>query len=135
VIASARARALLILGGVALVGIAIALALSQRSSPHHGAGAAGAGPWYTALAAPYTAATTHRRTACGLVLGPRTMGVAHPVLPCGVKIYVRFGAKDVLTQVIDRGHTGPGHDFDLTIPLARVLGVQGVQTIQWRFAK
>jgi len=132
VIASARARALLALGGVLL--ISLALALSQRS-PHHAKGAAGAGPWYTALAAPYTAATTHRRTACGLVLGPRTMGVAHPVLPCGVKIYVRFGGKDVLTQVIDRGHTGPGHDFDLTIALARALGVQGVQTIQWRFAK
>jgi 3D (Asp-Asp-Asp) domain-containing protein len=133
VISSARSRALA-LGGIALIAVAVALAYSQRS---HNSGSlpAGAGPWYTALAAPYTAATTHRTSACGVVIGPTTVGVAHPVLPCGVKLYIQFGGKHVLTQVIDRGHTVPGHDFDLTLALARALGVQGVQTIQWRFAK
>lgn len=129
--ASARA---LTLGGVALVAAAIALAVSQRSH-HNGSTPAGAGGWFTVLAAPYTATTTHRKSACGVAIGPQTMGVAHPVLPCGVKLFIRFGGKQVLTQVIDRGHTVPGRDFDLTIALARVLGVQGVQTVQWRFAK
>jgi rare lipoprotein A (peptidoglycan hydrolase) len=133
VTAFTRARVILALGGVALLALAIAIALSQRG--HKGSALPGAGTWYTALAAPYTSSTTKRRSACGVVIGPRTMGVAHPVLPCGVKLYVEFGGKDVLTQVIDRGHTVPGHDFDLTVALARALGVQGVQTIRWRFAK
>jgi rare lipoprotein A (peptidoglycan hydrolase) len=133
VIASARSRALA-LGGIALIAVAVALAVSQRSH-HNGSAPSGAGPWYTVLAAPYTAATTHRRSACGVVIGPKTLGVAHPELPCGVKVYLQFGGKQVLTQVIDRGPTVPGHDFDLTVALARALGVQGVQTIQWRFAK
>ena len=132
--AFARARVILALGGVALLALAIAIALSQRDK-HNGSGSSGAGSWYTALAAPYTPSTTKHRSACGVVIGPRTMGVAHPVLPCGVKLHVEFGGKDVLTQVIDRGHTVPGHDFDLTIALAHALGVQGVQTIRWRFAK
>jgi rare lipoprotein A (peptidoglycan hydrolase) len=133
VTAFARARVILALGGVALVALAISIALSQRGGHH--SGSSGAGSWYTALAAPYTPSTTTHRSACGIVIGRRTMGVAHPVLPCGVKLYVEFGGKQVLTQVIDRGHTVPGHDFDLTVALARALGVQGVQTIRWRFAK
>ena len=31
------------------------------------------------------------------------MGFAHPVLPCGAKIYLGHGGKEVLTQVVARG--------------------------------
>jgi hypothetical protein len=41
----------------------------------------------------------------------------------------------VLTHVIDRGHTVPGREFDLTQALAKLLRVQGTQTIQWRFSR
>jgi rare lipoprotein A (peptidoglycan hydrolase) len=68
-------------------------------------------------------------------IGPGTVGVAHPRLPCGVKIVIQFHGKQVATKVIDRGATTPGHDFDLTRALARQLGLQGVQTIHWRFAQ
>jgi len=44
-----------------------------------------------------------KRTACGQVIEPRTEGVAHPVLPCGVKLYLTYEGRHVLTQVIDRG--------------------------------
>jgi rare lipoprotein A (peptidoglycan hydrolase) len=122
------------LAGVALVALAVALAISH----HHAKKAAlppPAGNWYTVLAAPYTPSAAPKKSACGVEIGADTVGVAHPVLPCGVKLYVKFGNKQVLTQVIDRGHVVPGRDFDVTQALAKLLGLQGTQTIQWRFAR
>jgi rare lipoprotein A (peptidoglycan hydrolase) len=122
-----------VLAGIALLGVAIALAISHNHK-HSSGLPAPAGPWYSALAAPYTPSTTHQKTACGVVIDPTTAGVAHPVLPCGAKIYVEFDGKQVLTQVIDRGHTAPGRVFDVTSALAKLLGLHGTQTIRWRFA-
>jgi rare lipoprotein A (peptidoglycan hydrolase) len=93
------------------------------------------GNWYHALAAPYVATAKPKRGACGVVIGPRTMGVANPVLPCGVKIYIQYGGKEVLTQVIDRGPDVPGREFDVTRALAKTIGLSGVRSINWRFAK
>jgi rare lipoprotein A (peptidoglycan hydrolase) len=122
-----------VLAGITLLGVAVALAVSHR---HHAKSALPppAGQWYAALAAPYTPSKARRKGACGVVIGPRTAGVAHPVLPCGAKIYVEFDGKQVLTQVVDRGHTAPGRTFDVTQALAKLLGLQGTQTIRWRFA-
>ena len=122
-----------VLAGVALLGIAIALAVSHRSH-HTQALPSPAGQWYSALAAPYTPSSTQEKSACGVVIGPSTAGVAHPVLPCGAKLYIEFDGRQVLTQVIDRGHTAPGRTFDVTRALAKLLGLQGSQTIRWRFA-
>ncbi len=119
------------LAGVALLGAAIALAVSHRGE--HVRSTATAGPWYTALAAPYTR-TKPKMSACGVLVGPKTPGVAHPVLPCGVKIYLSYRGREVLTQVVDHGHTAPGRTFDVTLPVARLLDLQGTQTIRWRFA-
>jgi rare lipoprotein A (peptidoglycan hydrolase) len=122
-----------LLAGVALVGVAVALAVSQH---RHDAAALPppAGQWYAALAAPYTPSSKAKRSACGVAIGPATAGVAHPVLPCGAKIYVELGGREVLTQVIDRGHTAPGRVFDVTPALAKLLRLDGTQTIRWRFA-
>ena len=122
------------LAGVALVALAVALAFEHHHK-HSEALPTPAGQWYTALAASYTPSTTTKKGACGVVIGPRTAGVAHPQLPCGVKIYVKFGGKEVLTQIVDRGHVVPGREFDVTEGLAKLLGLQGTQTIQWRFAR
>jgi rare lipoprotein A (peptidoglycan hydrolase) len=90
---------------------------------------------YTALAGTSPKANG-RRTACpGVVIGARTEGVAHPVLPCGVRVYITYGGKTVLTQVIDRGPYVPGRQFDLTARLALRLGLTGVQKIQWSYAR
>jgi len=122
------------LAAVALVAIAAALALSLRT--HHTSNLpAAAGQWYTALAAPYTPSKGRTKSTCGVTIDAKTVGVAHPVLPCGVKLYVGYKGKQVLTQVIDRGHTVPGREFDLTVALAKLLRMQGTQTIQWRFAR
>jgi rare lipoprotein A (peptidoglycan hydrolase) len=122
-----------VLAGVALLGVAVALAVAHHNG-HTDTLPTPSGQWYAALAAPYTPSKKEQKSACGVVIGPTTAGVAHPVLPCGAKIYIEFGGKQVLTQVIDRGHTAPGRTFDITEALAKLLGLQGSQTIRWRFA-
>jgi rare lipoprotein A (peptidoglycan hydrolase) len=91
--------------------------------------------WYRSLAAPYPATTKRERTSCGQRLGPNTLGVAHPVLPCGVKLFISYKDKVVLTQVVDRGPSVPGREFDVTRALARKLGLDGTQQIRWRYAR
>jgi rare lipoprotein A (peptidoglycan hydrolase) len=122
------------LAAVALVAIAVALAVTHTTRSKDGLPAA-AGTWYTALAAPYIPSSKQRAGACGVKVDAGVVGVAHPVLPCGVKLYVQFNGKTVLTHVVDRGHTVPGREFDLTEALAKLLRLQGTQTIQWRFAR
>jgi rare lipoprotein A (peptidoglycan hydrolase) len=130
VISSTRARVSL-LTGVAVLAVALALVFSPLF--RHKAKSPSAS-WFTALAAPYAPAAGGK-TACGRVIGPGTIGVAHPVLPCGAKLELEFGGKHVFTRVIDRAPSVPGRTFDLTHALARMLGIQGTQTIQWRFAR
>ena len=122
-----------ILAAVALVAVAIVFAIHRHSST--ATLPVAAGPWYTALAAPYTPSKGRTKSACGVAIGQKTIGVSHQLLPCGVKLYVEYKGKQVLTQVIDRGHTVPGREFDLTQALAKLLRLDGTQTIQWRFAR
>jgi rare lipoprotein A (peptidoglycan hydrolase) len=129
-VAGLRAAAL---AGVALIGVAIAIAVAHHRQ-HTSTLPTPAGQWYAALAAPYSPSKQSQKSACGVLIGPRTAGVAHPVLPCGAKIYIEFDGKQVLTQVVDRGHTAPGRTFDVTQALAKLLGLDGSQTIRWRFA-
>ena len=90
--------------------------------------------WYKARAAP-SPSTARKRTACGQRLDEETRGVAHPLLPCGVQVFLRFRGHEVLTQVIDRGPSVPGRQFDVTKPLADEIGLHGTQQIQWAFAR
>lgn len=120
------------LAGVALVGAAVALAVAHRSGGSRPA-VTPAGQWYTAIAAP-SAPPTPTKGACGVVVGPDTPGVSHPVLPCGAKIYLEYRGREVLTQVVDHGRTASGRTFDVMPAVARLLDLQGEQTIRWRFA-
>ncbi|HWG55486.1 MAG TPA: hypothetical protein VNT58_03075 [Gaiellaceae bacterium] len=92
------------------------------------------GGWYTALAGSRGPAGDAERTTCGLVLTGRSLGVSHPTLPCGTKLYVAYGEVEVFTEVIDRRLKQQGRQFELTETLARELGMQGTQQIRWRFA-
>ena len=127
--------------GICFVAVIAAVALTHRSG-----GASSNLPglvpvpgtkngYRTGRAAPYSPSADQPRTACGQRFTTATEGIAHPVLPCGVRLYIRFHGKVVLTQVIDRGPNVPGRDFDITKALANKLGLHGTQTIQWGFAK
>jgi rare lipoprotein A (peptidoglycan hydrolase) len=124
----------LALAAVAL--LAVVATLATRNARNANARSKEPAPvaWYRARAAPY-GPTTKTRTACGQRLDGKTRGVAHPLLPCGVKVFLRFHGREVLTQVIDRGPTVPGREFDVTKPLADAIGLHGTQEIEWGFAR
>jgi rare lipoprotein A (peptidoglycan hydrolase) len=129
------------LAGITFVAAIAAVAITRHGEgSHHNLPAAVVVPgtengYYTAKAAPYGPTRSHRHTACGRPFLKSTEGVAHPVLPCGVRLYIRFHGREVLTEVVDRGPNVPGREFDITKALANRLDLHGTQTIQWRFAR
>jgi len=132
------AQRLLGLCAVALVAALVAVAItrdrSNASSPALPVSApAPGGGWFKAIAVPAHPVVQPRASSCGYRLTSKTLGVAHPVLPCGAQVYLRFGNTQVLTRVIGRG-TGQAAEFALTQPLANQLGLHSRQTITWRFA-
>jgi hypothetical protein len=136
---SARvAQRLLSLAAVALLAGLVAIAVVERQdetpvSAPQGATAAGGG-WYDALAAPRPPGEDAERTGCGLIITDRSLGVTHPVLPCGAKILIRYGGETVLTEVIDNQLKETGRQFELTARLARLIGLDGTQSVEWRYA-
>lgn len=125
---------------VALLAAIVALALtshgnsqSDKSLPQPVPASGGA--WYTALAGAGQP-RYGKRTRCGYVLQPGTVGITDSVLPCGVLVYVAYkDSPRILTRVIDRRPVTAGRKFDLTPRLAEELGVDGVQRIRWLFAR
>ena len=131
----------LALVGAALLGIVVALAVAHRvggsttnaATPDVRPVLSSLAAWNTALAEPRTA--PRRRSACGWLLPAGTLGVTHPVLPCGAKLFIAFHGRRVLTQVVDRGPVSSASEFQLTPALARELGFHGRQAIRWTFAR
>ena len=136
----ALAQRAILLAAVTLLGVVAALAVGHRvsearsSSDLPRAVPAPGGGWYRALAGPESSRAYGRPTACGQVLERKTLGVSHPVLACGAKIYVARGGTVVLTQVLARGPGDLAAQFGLTEALASKLGVRDRTTIRWRFA-
>ena len=122
----------LALACVAVLGAAIVLTVTRHNhGKTHRALPAAVGS-YTATAGASGAQIGHR-TACGTVIEASTLGVGQPTLPCGTQLYLTYRGKRVLTEVIDRGPRESGRQFDLTAPLARLLGLAGVQQIEWSY--
>ena len=127
------------LAAVALVAAMAVLALTGGAVEDDETGpqqvpVAAAGGWYTALAGSRGAARDAERTTCARILTGRSLGVSHPVLPCGAKVFISYGGSEVLTEVIDTKLKQPGRQFELTEVLAQRLGLDGTQEIRWRFA-
>jgi hypothetical protein len=61
------------------------------------------------------------RTACGQVLRPHTVGVAHRSLPCGTAVKFVYHGRALVTRVIDRGPYTRGNSWDLTNGARRAL--------------
>jgi hypothetical protein len=137
---AALAQRQVALACVALLAAIVALALTSHGNSQGDENLpqpvpASGGAWYTALAGAGEP-RYGKRTRCGYVLEPGTVGITDSVLPCGVLVYVAFkDSPRILTRVIDRRPVTAGRKFDLTPKLAEELGVDGVQRIRWVFAR
>ena len=130
---STSVRPLAFLGLALLAAVAVVAVLQRRdNSTPTGPQAVGS---YTALAGSAPESVIGRKTSCGIVLTEDTEGIAHPTLPCGVRLFITFDGTTVLAPVVDRGPYRGGRQFDVTPALARRLGLHGVQAVHWSYAR
>jgi rare lipoprotein A len=73
-------------------------------------------------------------TACGEVLRPATIGVAHRTLPCGTPVKLLYRGRALVTTVIDRGPYTSGNSFDLTNGARRALHFPGADHLRYAVA-
>jgi hypothetical protein len=132
----------LALGAAALLAVVVALAVAAKRDEVPAAASRLPQPavsklsgWYPALAGVRKRPLAGHPSGCATLLDPKTLGVGHPVLPCGAKIFLAYGDKTVLTTVVDRVPRAPNYEFELTPALAELVGLTGVQKIRWSFAR
>lgn len=71
------------------------------------------------------------RTACGQVLRPGTVGVAHRSLPCGTRVKFLYRGRRLVTRVVDRGPYSVGNAWDLTNGAREALGFDGSGRVRY----
>jgi hypothetical protein len=126
---------------VALTGVPAQAATGGASSFAFGGGASASGndiafsPMRIAGATWYGPGLYGNHTACGQVLRPDTIGVAHRKLPCGTTVKFAYHGRYLLTKVIDRGPYTPGNAWDLTNGARRALGFEGVDRVRYAIAR
>ena len=132
---------LLGLAAVALLAGLVALAVTRGDDEPNRAAVPTPAPapetddgWYVVRGGARGVASDAERTSCGTLLGAESLGVSHPVLQCGTKVFLEFEGQEVLTTVIDHRISSASRQFDLTPALAAQLGVEGTQELRWRFA-
>jgi rare lipoprotein A (peptidoglycan hydrolase) len=74
------------------------------------------------------------QTACGQILRPGTIGVAHRNLPCGTPVKFVYRGRQVVTTVIDRGPYSRGNAWDLTNGARRALHFAGSGRLRYAVA-
>jgi hypothetical protein len=78
------------------------------------------------------------RTACGLALTTKLVGVATYLYPCGTKIEFKYRGRTVVAPVVDRGPArGGAFRFDLTgRACVNLVGSRGacwtIHNVSWR---
>ena len=134
----ALAQRLAALAAVALIAAVAAMAIVAQRGTDESAAALTSAPapasWNIAFAGSRGATGDAQRTTCGQVLTPQSLGVTHPVLPCGAKVILRSGNRQVLSEVIDNALVEPGRQLEVTEALAKKLDIDGTVELQWRFA-
>jgi hypothetical protein len=129
---------LVVLAAVAFLGAVAALAVIEQrgdeTSPSVFTSAEAPAGWNRAFTGSRGAVGDAQRTTCGQVLTTRSLGVTHPVLPCGAKLVLRNGDVQILTEVIDNALVEPGRQLEVTQGLARMLQLDGTEEVDWRFA-
>jgi hypothetical protein len=135
------AQRLFVLGAVALLAATSALAVVERGDDPPAAeavltGAEAPAGWNTAFAGSRGPVGDALRTSCGQLLAPESLGVTHPVLPCGARLVLRRDGRHVLTEVIDSALVDAGHQLEVTQALAELLAIEEQDTVEleWRFA-
>lgn len=130
-------RLLVLAAASLLLGLAALAVVERRDRDDPVAtltGAPAPAGWNTAFAGSRGPPGDALRTTCGQVLAPDSMGVTHPVLPCGAKVVLRRGDTRVLTEIIDNVLAEPGRQLEVTEALAEMLGLDGTVELEWRFA-
>ena len=129
---------LIVLAAVALLAAVAAVAIVEQLDADKGAAALTSAPapagWNIAFAGSRGATGDAQRTTCGQVLAPQSLGVTHPVLPCGAKVILRSGDTQILTEVIDNALVEPGRQLEVTEALAKMLEIDETVELEWRFA-
>jgi rare lipoprotein A (peptidoglycan hydrolase) len=92
----------------------------------------GSGRWNTAVASCYGMGSVGHSTASGQKIRADSMIVAHKTLPFGTLVEFSYGGHRGVASVQDRGPYVPGRSFDLGPGIARVLGIEGVESVSWR---
>jgi len=126
------------LAAAALLAVLLVVVL-DRSGGQEASGATAQPPvsqaeWESATVGIFGRSRLGETTACDTLLTQGTLGIAHPVLLCGVDLVVSYRGHEVRTEVIERGNVGPESQFDLSTALADDLGIEKPTTIRWRFA-
>ena len=87
---------------------------------------------YTAVASWYGPGFHGRTAADGSVYNQDAYTIAHKTLPFGTIVVLEYHGKRVPAMVTDRGPYYPGSDFDLSLGLAKKLGLmtKGVDQIK-----
>ena len=129
---------LVLLAAVAFVAALAAIAVVHQRDRGSGTPTFASAPaptgWNTAFAGSRGSPGDAQRTTCGEVLTTKSLGVTHPVLPCGAKLVLKKGNTQVLTEVIDNKLVVPGRQLEVTPALARMLRLSGTEEVEWRFA-
>jgi rare lipoprotein A (peptidoglycan hydrolase) len=86
----------------------------------------------TVVASWYGPGFWDNRTACGQVLTPELLGVAHLTLPCGTLVTLRYRGVTVTMPVVDHGPHVAGREFDLTYRARVALGCPDLCWVGWQ---
>jgi rare lipoprotein A (peptidoglycan hydrolase) len=70
-----------------------------------------------------------KRTACGEMMSPTLLGVAHRSLPCGTLVALSYGGHEITVPVVDRGPYRHGVSWDLTTATSQALGIDQTERI------
>ena len=125
------------LAGAALLAVLLVVVLDRSGGEETSAATpppVSQAEWESATVGVFGRSRLGATPACGTLLTQGTLGIAHPVLPCGVDLVVSYRGREVRTEVIELGNVGPESQFDLTSALADELGIEKPTTIRWRFA-
>jgi rare lipoprotein A (peptidoglycan hydrolase) len=71
-----------------------------------------------------------KQTACGQILTPEVLGVAHRTLPCGTLVRLSYRGHSMVVPVIDRGPYAHGVTWDLTAGAAHALALAGTAHVR-----